>query len=109
MIPEVYKSFINSVVEKTNDGEVTWSAAADKSFVLRTSTATVEVGYYVDVDAEAGYYYFKFYNIANRKESGFRVSNLEGEFVVMEKLYNVASASAANIKDELSSFLDDLA
>lgn len=108
MIPEVYKSFIQKIIEKTNDDEAKWEQSTDKAYVLRNKTSTIEVGHYIDHDAEVGYYYFKFYNIKQKTDAGFRVNNLEDDYVIMEKLYSVAAASAANIKDELSSFLEDL-
>ncbi|ATL48793.1 hypothetical protein COR50_17385 [Chitinophaga caeni] len=108
MIPEVYKSFIQKIIEKTNDGEVKWESTRNEAYVLRTSAATIEVGQYIDHDAEVGYYYFKFFNIKTKNKAGFRVNHLEDEYSTMERLFAVAAASAANIKDELSSFLDDL-
>lgn len=108
MIPEVYKSFIQAIIEKTNDDEVKWESTGDEAYVLRTSAATVEVGHYIDHDAEVGYYYFKYFNIKNKTDAGFRVNNLEDDYPTMERLFAVAAASAANIKDELSSFLGDL-
>lgn len=108
MIPEVYKSFIQAIIQKTNDDEVKWEATSGEAYVLRTSSATVEVGHYVDHDAEVGYYYFKYFNIKKKTEAGFRVNNLEDDYLTMERLFAVAAASAANITDELLSFLDDL-
>lgn len=108
MMPEVYKSFIKTVIEKTNNNEVKWEATMDDAFVLRTSSATVEVGHYNDHDAEIGYYYFKYHNIKKRTKAGFRVGNHETDYTEMEKLFYVATASAAGIKDELSSFLGEL-
>jgi hypothetical protein len=108
MIPDAYKAFINKVIIKTNEDEAKWERSTDKVFVLRTNSATVEIGHYVDHDAEASYYYFKYYNIATKKEAGFRVNHLENEFATMEELYSVAAASASDMKDELSAFLDDL-
>lgn len=108
MIPEVYKVFIQTIIQKTNDDEVKWEATRDSAYVLRTSTATVEVGHYIDHDAEVGYYYFKYFNIKKKTDAGFRVNNLEDDYPTMEKLFSVAAASAANIKDELSSFLGEL-
>jgi len=108
MIPEVYRPFIQKIIEKTNDNDAKWEMTGEKSYFLRTSAATIEIGYYVDQDAELSYYYFKFFNIKNKTDAGFRVNNLEEDNLIMEKLYSVAAASATNIKDELSSFLDDL-
>lgn len=108
MIPEVYKGFIQAIIEKTNNDEVKWESTSDEAYVLRTSAATVEVGHYIDNDAEVGYYYFKYFHIRNKTNAGFRVSSSEIDYPIMERLFAVAAASAANIKDELSSFLDDL-
>jgi len=108
MIPEVYRLFIQAIIQKTNDDEVKWNATRDEAYVLRTSSATVEVGHYIDHDAEAGYYYFKYFNIQKKTDAGFRVSNTEDDYSTMERLFSVAAASAANIKDELTSFLEDL-
>lgn len=108
MIPDVYKTFIQAIIQKTNNNEAKWETTRDESYVLRTSSATVEVGHYLDHDAEVGYYYFKYYNIKKKTDAGFRVNNLEDDYPTMERLFAVAAASAANIKDELSSFLGDL-
>jgi hypothetical protein len=108
MIPDVYRPFIQAVIQKTNDNVAKWEAARDETYVLRTSSATIEIGHYVDEDAETGYYYFKFFNIKKKTDAGFRVNNMEEDYPMMEKLFAVAAASAANIKDELSSFLKDL-
>ncbi|MDI9342727.1 MAG: hypothetical protein QM534_19295 [Sediminibacterium sp.] len=108
MIPDVYKTFIQTIIQKTNDEAVKWESTRDEAYVLRTSAATVEVGYYVDHDAEVSYYYFKYFNIEKKTDVGFRVNNLEDDYQTMERLFAVAGASAANIKDELSSFLGDL-
>jgi|688.fasta_scaffold511265_2 hypothetical protein len=108
MIPDAYKEFIDKVINKTNNDEVKWERSTDKIFVLRTSSATVEIGHYIDPDAEVSYYYFKYYNIVTKKDAGFRVNHLEFGFGTMEELYTVASASASEIKDELSAFLNDL-
>lgn len=108
MIPDVYRSFIQAVIQKTNDDEVKWEAARDEVYVLRTSSATVEIGHYIDHDAAVGYYYFKYFNINKKTDAGFRVAHLDDDYTTMERLFSVAAASAANIKDELSSFLGDL-
>ncbi|MBF4519075.1 hypothetical protein IRZ71_22205 [Flavobacterium sp. ANB] len=108
MIPDVYKTFIQAIIQKTNDDEAKWETTRDEAYVLRTSSATVEVGHYIDQDAEVGYYYFKYYNIKKKTDAGFRVNNLEDDYPTMERLFAIAAASAANIKDELSSFLGDL-
>lgn len=108
MIPEVYRPFIQTIIQKTNEEEAKWEATRDEAYVLRTSSATIEVGHYIDHDAEVGYYYFKYFNIKKKTDAGFRVNHLEDDYPIMEKLFAVAAASAANIKDELSSFLDDL-
>lgn len=108
MIPEAYKDFLNKIIEKTNSGEVKWESDIDKSLFLRTKSATIEVGQYSDDDAELSFYYFQFYNITTKKEAIFRVNHHEDEYKEMEKLYAVATASASNIKDELSNFLEEL-
>ncbi|MBY8964029.1 hypothetical protein KJK34_14830 [Flavobacterium sp. D11R37] len=108
MIPDAYSSFIKTIIEKTNRGEVQWATTGDGAYVLRTSSATVEVGFYNDPDAELGYYYFKYYNIKKRIKAGFRVNNQEDGYKTMESLSSLAAASAANINDELSSFLGEL-
>ena len=108
MIPEVYKQFINTIIEKTNSDEVKWLQSTENVFVLRTKSSTVEVGHYIDHDAEVGYYFFKFHNIKQKTDAGFRVNNLEEDYSIMENLFSVAAASAVNIKDELSSFLENL-
>ena len=108
MIPVVYKPYIESIIEKTNDDEAKWESTRDEAYVLRTSAATIEVGHYIDHDAEVGYYYFKYFNINKKTDAGFRVNNMEDDYSTMERLFSVAVASAANIKDELSSFLGDL-
>lgn len=108
MIPDAYNAFIEAIIEKTNAGSVKWESTRDEAYVLRSKVATIEIGHYSDPDAELSYYYFKYYNIKDRKEASFRVSNMELGFDTMEKLYAVAIASATNVKDELSSFLSDL-
>jgi hypothetical protein len=108
MIPEAYKQFIQEIILRTNNNEVLWEATDDKSYVLRTSDSTIEVGGYNDHMEEVNYYYFKFFNIKKKTEAGFRVNNLEDDYSTMESLFYVAVASAANIKDELKSFLGSL-
>lgn len=108
MIPEAYKEFIDKIIVKTDLGNAKWESDNEKSLFLRTKNATIEIGFYSDYDAEVSYYYFKYYNVITRKDSLFRVSSNETEYSTMEKLYSVASASASDIKDELSNFLSDL-
>lgn len=108
MIPDVYKPFIQAVIDKTNNDEAKWEAMREKSYVLRTKNSTIEIGFFTDEDAELSYYYFKFFNFVSKAEAYFKVSNSDHDFRLMDQLYTVASASAANIKDELSSFLDEL-
>lgn len=108
MIPDIYRAFIIKIIDKTNNGDAKWHTVRDKSFALKTANATVETGHYTDEDAELNYYYFTFFNLNSKKDAGFRVNNMEEDYPLMEKLFAVASASAANIGDELTTFLENL-
>jgi len=108
MIPEAYKKFLREILERTNNGEVQWENDYDQSLYLRTKTATVELGQYSDADAELSFYYFKYNNYSKKKDASFRVSHLEDDYAIMEKLYTVAAASATNVGDELKDFLKEL-
>lgn len=108
MIPEAYKPFLQKIIEKTNNDEVKWEKTSEKTYVLRSKSSTIEIGYYTDLEAEVGYYYFKFFSINKKTNAGFRINHLEEDYYILEKLYAVAEASASDIKDKLSSFLDEL-
>jgi hypothetical protein len=108
MIPEIYKQFIVAIIEKTNNDEAKWTKVGAKAFVLKTTTSTLEIGYFTDVDADESYYYFKFFNFIKKVDAYFKISNYDYDFRIMEQLYTVAQTSANNIKDELASFLDEL-
>ena len=108
MIPEAYKSFINDIIIKTDNKEITWIEEAEDTYSIKTKNATVTIGYEIDDDILQAYYYFNYKNVDNRKSAGFRVTSEERDYKVMGDLFVTAAASANNIDEELDEFLKDL-
>lgn len=108
MIPNEYRSFINDIIAKTESRTAKWKVLRTDTFILTIKTSSIEVGYFVDEDRERSIYTFRYRNIANKVETGFNVNSFEEDWDVMNHLFTVASASANNVSDELSSFLESL-
>lgn len=104
MITSAFKNFIPDLIEKTDKQIVKWSKTDDDTFVLKGKNASITISYYLDADRELSFYVLSYLNRSTKSDSGFRVSSEEDEYNLMEKLFQFASASANNIKEELDNF-----
>jgi hypothetical protein len=109
MIPSTYSNFINEVLYLTNTKKMKWSRTSeDDMFIFKSKEATLTMSYYVDTDAETSYYSFIYSSPHSSIKDGFRVSQYESDFLIMEELFGAVSRSAQQIDQRLTNLLTQI-
>ena len=103
-LPKEYANLATELIKLTNTDKVNWGRGEETEFTLNRGGVNIEIYPYTNKDEEIlHYYYFSF-----KKESihdGFRVSNWDYGYDLLEELYKAASRNAQGVRKAIDDFL----
>lgn len=105
MIPKSLKNFMTELRDATSDRKVTWSeGAAPYSYYCTRKAYNLHLNYYFDEDSGIASYFFKI--TKGGKDSSFRVTSEEEEFIFMDNFSAAVSVNANKFEDISSDFFE---
>jgi hypothetical protein len=108
MIPKEYKTFIDNLFQLTEAGKIKWVKYDENSFYFVKEDAKISVSYYLNEDEETAYYTMRFISRLDNVTDGFRISQYDDDFSLMEKVFGLASRSSQNISTKLSNLISNI-
>lgn len=104
MIPKVFQEFMTQLLQQTEEGSLVWSEGDYESYVCDHKEYTLIIRRHFDEERDREYVVFRF--LSAGKSTPFSVSDSDGDYQQMIRIYDAVIANANAVSMDLDKFFN---